>query len=195
MGWGGSAYFKGTYCDMHFSESWAWEGRVRAFGLFVCLFSFAWLDSLRPSQQSFGLVGMGLPGWIQYYAAGNMSVCFDIFHPSRIGTISYPSVLYQFRCPALGHNTVTLTSVSLEPANLQLSHCAPHRHAILRQTLSIITFILLDSLLLINKTRHADNNYLHVWILKRNVSFRRFFWVPRRNKNDFFFQNSQTFLA
>ena len=25
----------------------------------------------------------------------------------------------------------------------------------------------LDSLLLINKTRHADNNYLHVWILKK----------------------------
>ena len=245
-----------------------------------------------------------------------MSVCFDTFHPSRIGTISYPSVLYQFRCLALGHNTVTLTSMSLELASLQLSHCAPHRHERLRQTLSIITLILLDShariqeissggvqvsltkkgsevfflvpslfyrtqmvnfkeiyhfsrfqkgyniflgggggggggvklvpgrrggggsnclfpietnitsdfpggggvwtpcpppsgsaldclllinktrhadnnyldplspppsgsaldcLLLINKTRHADNNYLHVWILKRNVSFRRFF--------------------
>ena len=33
----------------------------------------------------------------------------------------------------------------------------------------------LDSLLLINKTRHADNNYLHVWILKLNISFRRLF--------------------
>ena len=75
----------------------------------------------------------------------------------------------------LGHNTVTLTSLSLELANLQLSHCAPHRHERLRQTLSIITLILLDSLLLINKTRHTDNNYLHVWILKRIVSFRRFF--------------------
>ena len=74
-----------------------------------------------------------------------MSVCFDIFHPSRIGTISYPSVLYQFRCLALGHNTVTLMSMSLELANLQLSHCAPHRHERLRQTLSIITLILLDS--------------------------------------------------
>ena len=74
-----------------------------------------------------------------------MSVCFDIFHPSRIGTISYPSVLYQFRCLALGHNTVTLTSMSLELANLQLSHCAPHRHERLRQTLSIITLILLGS--------------------------------------------------
>ena len=143
--------------------------------MFVCLFSFAWLDSLRPSQQSLSLVGMGLPGWIQHSAAGEMSVCFDTFHPNRIGTISYPSVLYQFRCLALGHNTVTLTSVSLELANLQLSHCAPHRHGRLRQTLSIITLIFLDSLLLINKTRHADNNYLHVWILKRNVSFRRFF--------------------
>ena len=47
------------------SESWAWQGRVGAFGLFVCLFWLAWLDSLHPSQQSFGLVGMGLPGWIQ----------------------------------------------------------------------------------------------------------------------------------
>ena len=47
------------------SESWAWQGRVGAFGLFVCLFWLAWPDSLRPSQQSFGLVGMGLPGWIQ----------------------------------------------------------------------------------------------------------------------------------
>ena len=74
-----------------------------------------------------------------------MSVCFDIFHPSRIGTISYPSVLSQFRCLALGHNTVTLTSMSLELANLQLSHCGPHRHERLRQTLSIITLILLDS--------------------------------------------------
>ena len=100
-----------------------------------------------------------------------MSVCFGIFHPSRIGTISYPSVLYQFRCLALGHNTVTLTSVSLELTNLQLGHCAPYRHERLRQTLSIITLILLDNLLLINKTRNADNNYLHVWILKRNVSF------------------------
>ena len=118
-----------------------------------------------------------------------MSVCFDIFHPSRMGTISYHSVLYQFRCLALGHNTVTLTSVSLEQANLQLSHCAPHRHERLRQTLSIITLILLDSLLLINKKKHIDNNYLHVWILKRNVSFR----VPRKNTNTFFFQNSQTY--
>ena len=73
-----------------------------------------------------------------------MSVCFDIFHPSRIGTISYPSVLCQFRCLALGHNTVTLTSMSLELANLQLSHCAPHRHERFTQTLSIITLILLD---------------------------------------------------
>ena len=178
-----------------------------------------------------------------------MSVCFDIFHPSRIGTISYPSILYmyQFRCLALGRNTMTLASKSLKLANLQLSHCAQHRHERLRQTLSIITLILadpgnfvrgvqvsltkkalttffffffflvlslfyrsqmvnfkeiyhflrfqivifqggggsgppippsgyaLDSLLLIIKTRHADNNYLHVWILKRNVSFRRFF--------------------
>ena len=81
-----------------------------------------------------------------------MSVCFDIFNPSRIGTISYPSVVvYLFRCLALGHNTVTLTSVSLELANLQLRHYAPHRHERLRQTLSIITLILLDSLLLINK--------------------------------------------
>ena len=176
------------------SDSWAWQGRVGSFGLFVCLFWFALLDSLRPSQQSSGLVGIGLPGWIQYKAAGKMSVCFDIFHPSRIGTISYSSVLYQFRCLALRHNTVTLTSVSLELANLQLSHCTPHRHERLRQTLSIITLILLDSLLLINKTRHADNNYLHVWILKEIVSFRRFFWVPRRNTNDFF-QNLQTYLA
>ena len=68
-----------------------------------------------------------------------MSVCFDIFHPSRIGRISYPSVLYQFRCLSLGHNTVTLMSMSLELANLQLSHCAPYRHERLRQTLSIIT--------------------------------------------------------
>ena len=89
--------------------------------------------------------------------------------------ISYPSVLYQFRCLALGHNTVTLTSVSLELANLQLSHSVPHRHERLRQTLSIIRLILLVSLLLINKKRHADNNYLHVLILKRKVSFRRFF--------------------
>ena len=85
-----------------------------------------------------------------------MSVCFDIFHPSRIGTISYPSVLYQFRCLALGHDTVTLTTVSLEIANLQLSHCTPHRHERLWQTMSIITFNLLHSLLLINKKRHAD---------------------------------------
>ena len=113
--------------------------------MFVCLFLLAWLDSLSPSQQSFGLVVMGLPGWIQYQVAGKMSVCFDIFHPSRIRTISYSSVLYQFRCLALGHNTVTLTSMSLELANLQLSHCAPHRHERLRQTLSIISLILLDS--------------------------------------------------
>ena len=118
------------------SESWAWEDRVGAFGLFICLFSFAWLDSLRPSQQSFGLVRMGQLG-----GSSEMSVCFDIFHHSRIGTSSYPSVLYQFRCPALGHNTVTLTSVSLELANLQLSRCAPHRHERLRQILSIITLI------------------------------------------------------
>ena len=65
--------------------------------------------------------------------------------------ISYPSVLYQFRCLALGHNTVTLTSVSLELANLQLSQCVPHMHERLRQTLSIITLILLVSLLLIKK--------------------------------------------
>ena len=51
----------------------------------------------------------------------------------------------------------------------------PRRHERLRQTLYIITLILLDSLLLINKKRHADNIYLHVWILKRNVPFRRFF--------------------
>ena len=57
--------------------------------------------------------------------------------------ISYPSVvLYLLRCLALGHNTVTLTSVSVELANLQLSNCAPHRHERLRQTLSIITLIL-----------------------------------------------------
>ena len=119
-----------------------------------------------------------------------MSVCFDIFHPSRIGTISYPFVLYQFRCLALGHNTVILTSMSLEQAIFQFSHCTPHRHERLRQTLSMITLILFDSLLLVNKTRHADNSYLPVWILKRNVSFRRFFWVPRRNyfTNDFFFK-------
>ena len=78
--------------------------------------------------------------------------------------------LILLRCLALGHNTVTLTSVSLELANLQLSHCALHSHQRLKQTLS-----LLDSLLLINKKRHADNNYLHVLILKRNVSLRRFF--------------------
>ena len=35
--------------------------------------------------------------------------------------------------------------MSLELANLQLSHCAPHRHERLRQILSIITLILLDS--------------------------------------------------
>ena len=80
-----------------------------------------------------------------------MSVCFDIYHHNRIVTISYPSVLYQFRCLALRHNTVILTSVSLELVNLQLSHCAPQRHESLRQTFSIITLILLDSLLLINK--------------------------------------------
>ena len=88
-----------------------------------------------------------LSGWVYLEAAGKISVCFYIFHPSRIGTISYPSVLYQFRCLALGHNTVTLTSVSLELANLQLSHCAPHRHERIRQTLSIITLILFVSLL------------------------------------------------
>ena len=37
-----------------------------------------------------------------------------------------------------------------------------HRHERLRQTLSIVTLILLVSLLLINKKRHVDSNYLHV---------------------------------
>ena len=91
--------------------------------------------------------------------------------------------------------TLTLTSLSLKIATHLLSHCAPHRHGRLRQTLSIITFILLDILLLINKKRHADNNDLHVWILKRNASFRRFFWVPKINTNEFFFQHSQSYLA
>ena len=99
-----------------------------------------------------------LSGWVYLNGSSNkqpvkISVCFNIYHPSRIGTISYPYVLYQFRCLALGHNTVTLTSVSPELANLQLSHCASHRHERLRQTLSIITLILLVSLLLINKKR------------------------------------------
>ena len=121
-----------------------------------------------------------LSGWVYLDGSSNKQpvkylFALIFFHPSRIGTISYPSVLYQFRCLALGHKTVTLTSVSLELANLKLSHCAPHRHERLRQTLSIITLILLVSLLLINKKRHVDNNYLHVLILKRNVSFRRFF--------------------
>ena len=93
--------------------------------------------------------------------------------------INFPSVLYQFRCLALGHNTVTLTSVSLELANLQLSHCAPHRHERLRQTLSIITLILLVSLLLINKKRHVDNNYLHVLILKRTSHLDGSFEYPK----------------
>ena len=121
-----------------------------------------------------------LSGWVYLDGSSNkqpVKYLFSLifFYPSRIGTISYPSFLYQFRCLALGYNTVTLTSVRFELANLQLSHCAPHRHERLRQTLSIITLILLVSLLLINKKRHVDNNFLHVLILKRNVSFRRFF--------------------
>ena len=48
--------------------------------------------------------------------------------------------------------------------------------------------ILLVGLLLIKKKIYVDNNHLHVLILKRNVSFRRFFRVPKGNTNDFFFK-------
>ena len=94
---------------------------------------------------SFNILAISAKGNYKTYRKLMYDFIWDIFHPSRIGTISYPSVLYQFRCLALGHNTVTLTSMSLELAYLQLSHCAPHRHERLRQTLSIITLIILDS--------------------------------------------------
>ena len=116
-----------------------------------------------------------LSGWVYLGGSSNkqpVKYLFALIFFIPVGSGRFLILLF---CLALGHNTVTLTSVSLELANLQLSHCAPHRHERLRQTVSIITLILLDSLLLINKKRHVDNNYLHVLILKRNVSFRRFF--------------------
>ena len=113
---------------------------------------------------------MGLLGGSSTKQWVKMSVCFDSFHLSRIGTISYPSVLYQFRCLALGHNTVTLTSVTLELTNLQLSHCAPHRHEMLRQTLSIITLILLDSLLLIFTKRDMQTTTIYMFGFSKETS-------------------------
>ena len=52
----------------------------------------------------------------------------------------------------------------------------------------------LDSLLLINKTRHADNNYLHVWISKETSHLYGSFEYLEEIQM-IFFQNSQTQLA
>ena len=101
-----------------------------------------------------------LSGWIYLDESSNkqpVKYLFALIFFIPVGSGRFLILLlYQFRCLALGHDTVTLTSVSLELANLQLSHCAPHRHERLRQTLSIKTLILLISLLLINKKRHVE---------------------------------------
>ena len=74
-----------------------------------------------------------------------------IFSPQsdRGDFLSFCCIPVSVSC-SIGHNTLTLMSVCLELANLQLSHCAPHRNERLRQIVHN-NIILLDSLFLINK--------------------------------------------
>ena len=139
---------------------------------FVC--SFACFDFLNVPVNNLSV----LSGWV--YLGGSSTkqrikclfaliFFIKVNHFESDRTISCPSVLYQFRCLVLGHNTVTLTSVSRKLANLQLSNCAPHRHERLRQPLSIVNFILLD------KQKETCRQQLCLDSQKKHVSFRRFF--------------------
>ena len=47
--------------------------KIRDYVWFAVFVLSVWFDSLRPSQQSFSYVGMGLPGMNQYYARINVS--------------------------------------------------------------------------------------------------------------------------
>ena len=121
-----------------------------------------------------------LSGWVYLSGSSNkqpVKYLFALIFFIPVGSGRFLIPLFYTRsvpCSRTQHSDSDVCE-SRTRKNLQLSHCAPHRHERLRQTLSIITLILLDSLLLINKKRHVDINYLHVLILKRNVSFRRFF--------------------
>ena len=78
------------------------DARCLSFGLYLpllsyfVLFLFVWFYSLRPSQQSFSYVGMGLPGLNQYWARINVSCSSDAREAWTCGPLVSSQALYHW---------------------------------------------------------------------------------------------------